>query len=270
MALRISKKFAASLQRKHHNFHWSFPFPVKKTRLLKSKPHNSASKALVKGIPGLYLFPNVISPELESYLLSVLDEDNEQVPWVDRKSRLTKNYGPHYRYIEWETCQGRMRQCDGNIYQNGLPDWLESDIMPLLRKLGFNEGRSGRYLLSRFRPNQIHVAKYDGDVGHRIGMHNDNRMGVLGDFIVGVCLGAKCEMIFESPDGRKRKTVKLNRRCVYVMSGDSHRRWKHGIAKGVTDGVRVSLTLRELYSIKAEEGTQLMRKTQRKLNSGSA
>lgn len=177
---------------------------------------------------------------------------------------MTKNYGPHYKYSEWEEIEGghtrRMRHCDGVVHYTEIPGWLFGEVMPVLREVG------GGGLLKEFEPNQVHVAKYDVRCGHRIGMHNDNRMGVLGDFIVGVCLGDRCDMVFENEDGGKRKCVGLERRCVYVMSGESHRKWKHGIAKGNTRGVRVSITLRELLEVKVEEGVKLMPKKGEKRN----
>lgn len=175
--------------------------------------------------------------------------DSSPAKWTRRRTRITKNYGPYYLYQERDTPQGRFRYTDGKIMHTPLPEFLESLVIPIVKR--------GVPQLKDFKPNQLHVALYKKEEDSKIHMHNDNKMGELGPFIVGMCLLSDCYMTFVRPkDGRKR-VLHLPRRCVYVMSEESHHEWRHGILKGQTTSDRVSFTLREVRKLAVEEGAKV-------------
>lgn len=185
----------------------------------------------------------------EIALLRAVDES--PAPWTRRRTRITKNYGPYYLYSERDTPDGRFRYTDGNVLHTPLPDFLYEQIMPILVR--------ALPVLEDFHPNQFHVALYREGDDHKIRMHNDNKMGELGPFIVGMCLKGDCDMTFVRPRDNRRRVVHLPRGCVYVMSGESHFEWRHGILSGQTSGDRVSFTLREVRKLAVADGVKVTR-----------
>lgn len=200
-----------------------------------------------KQVPGLILATDAITEKEEKLLLQAVDESS--APWTQRRTRLTKNYGPYYLYTERDTAEGRFRYTDGTIQHTPLPPFLFDTVLPIVRR--------AVPLLQAFEPNQLHVALYKAREDGKIHMHNDNKMGQLGPYIVGMCLLSDCDMTFVRPRDGKRRIVKLPRRCVYVMSGESHFEWRHGILSGDTDSDRVSFTLRDIRKLAVEEGVKV-------------
>lgn len=207
-----------------------------------SKPSSGASS-----VPGLLLAENALTKAEEIALLRAVDEST--VPWTRRRTRVTKNYGPYYLFNERDTPQGRFRYTDGKVMNTPLPVFLHTMVMPIVVR-ALPE-------LSDFTPNQLHVALYRKGEDHKIRLHNDNKMGELGPYIVGVCLKGDADMTFVRPsDGRKR-VVHLPRRCVYAMTGKSHREWRHGILSGDSSKERISFTLRDVRKLAVEEGVRV-------------
>lgn len=198
-------------------------------------------------VPGFVLVEDAVTAEEERKLLTAVD--NDPAPWSRRRTRVTKNYGPYYLYTERDTAEGRFRYTDGRVLSTPLPKFMQRLVMPILHR--------AVPLLWDFRPNQLHVALYRPGDDAKIRMHNDNKMGQIGPYIVGICLGAGCDMTFVRPKDGRKKIVHLPRRCVYVMTGESHREWRHGILSGQTEANRVSFTLREVYQLAVEEGVQV-------------
>lgn len=202
----------------------------------------STGKSRATSVPGLILVEQAMSSEEEKSLLEAADESS--VRWARRRTRITKNYGPYYLFTERDTPHGRFRFTDGKVVHTPLPPFLYSLVLPIVRR--------AVPLLQDFEPNQVHIALYRKGEDGKIRMHNDNKMGELGPYIVGMCLVSDCDMTFVRPrDGRKR-VVHLPRRCVYVMTGESHTEWRHGILSGQTPGDRVSFTLRDVRNLAVE------------------
>lgn len=211
--------------------------------------HTLLNPPVSRQVPGLIMIPEAFTPSDELDLLSEVDASSAQ--WTKRRTRLTKNYGPFYMYTERDTAEGRFRYTDGKIHHTALPPFLYDKVLPIVR-------RSVPSLLQAFEPNQLHVALYDSEDDGKIHMHNDNKMGELGPYIVGMCLLSDCHMTFTKPGSSKKKVIKLPRRCVYVMSGEAHREWRHGILSGNTTGkFRVSFTLRSVGKLAVEEGVKV-------------
>lgn len=200
-----------------------------------------------KQVPGLMVAEDAVTPEEEKALLRYVDESSAS--WTKRRTRLTKNYGPYYLYTERNTEQGRFRYTDGIVRHTELPPFMYHTVLPIVRR--------ALPSLQTFEPNQMHVALYRANEDGKIHMHNDNKMGKIGPYIVGICLLSDCDMTFIRPrDGRKR-IVKLRRGCVYAMSGESHSEWRHGILSGDTPKDRVSFTLRHVIKLACEDGAKI-------------
>ena len=198
-------------------------------------------------VPGLTVVEDAFTPEQEAELLRQVDASS--APWTRRRTRITKNYGPYYFYSERDTPNGRFRYTDGKVMHTDLPPFLHSLILPVVRDAVPS--------LHQFNPNQLHVALYRKGEDSKIRMHNDNKMGQIGPYIVGMCLLSDCYMTFVRPRDSRKKVVHLPRRCVYVMSGESHTEWRHGILGGDTPTDRVSFTLRDVRKLAVEEGAQV-------------
>lgn len=210
---------------------------------------SSSSKALSapSTIPGFLLAEDAFTASEELSLLQAVDESS--APWTRRRTRVTKNYGPYYLYNERDTPNGRFRYTDGKVLHTPLPDFLKNLIIPILHR--------ALPVLKEFHPNQVHVALYREGDDDKIRMHNDNKMGELGPFIVGMCLKGDCDMTFMRPRDKRKRVVRLPRGCVYVMTGESHFEWRHGILSGQTQGERVSFTLREVRKLAVADGVKV-------------
>lgn len=205
------------------------------------------NRVRARDIPGFALAERAFSPEEEETLLRTVQES--PAPWTRRRTRLTKNYGPYYMYSERDTPEGRFRYTDGQILHEPLPDFLHKLILPIVARADPR--------LAQFQPNQFHIALYQKGEDHKIHMHNDNKMGELGPYIVGMCLKSDAYMTFARPSDGRRMAVHLPRRCVYVMSGESHYQWRHGILSRHTRADRVSFTLRDVRKLALEEGVRV-------------
>lgn len=205
------------------------------------------STAKKSSVPGMLVAENAISPEEEHALLQAIDSSREK--WTRRRTRVTKNYGPYYLYHERDTEQGRFRYTDGRVLHNPLPPFLYDTLLPIVRK-AFPS-------LLAFEPNQVHVALYQQNSDGRIRMHNDNKMGEIGPYIVGLCLLSDCSMTFVRPRDNRKRVLRLPRYAVYVMSGEAHTEWRHGILSGATPKDRVSITLRDVRKLAVEDGAKM-------------
>lgn len=207
----------------------------------------SPSKSRANTVPGFIMAEEAFTMEEEVELLRHVDESSAR--WTRRRTRITKNYGPHYMYSERDTPEGRFRYTNGNIIRTPLPPFMHTLVMPIVQR---NVPE-----LHEFTPNQLHVALYRKGEDSKIRMHNDNKMGELGPYIVGMCLRSDCSMTFLHPKTGKKRIINLPRRCVYVMTGESHHDWRHGILSGDTDEDRVSFTLRDVRRLNVEDGAKI-------------
>jgi alkylated DNA repair dioxygenase AlkB len=84
------------------------------------------------------------------------------------------------------------------------------------------------------------VLRYPGGAG--IGWHRD--APPFGEPIVGVSLGAPCELRFQRRVGgiRQVHALVLDQRSAYSLAGPARWQWEHHIAR--TPGVRYSVTFR--------------------------
>ena len=79
------------------------------------------------------------------------------------------------------------------------------------------------------------------NIGVNFSAHYDSKKR-WEEFIVGINLNSSAEMYFTKKD-TKTITIKIPPRSIYILSGDSRYKWRHGIKK--VDNVRYSITLRK-------------------------
>ncbi len=96
------------------------------------------------------------------------------------------------------------------------------------------------------------LLNYYRDQNDSMGMHSDDERE-LGErpTIASISLGAERSLLFKSKADPKLKTVKLRLASgsLLLMTGDTQRNYKHGIAKeSQTLGARVNLTFRTIFA----------------------
>lgn len=177
-------------------------------------------------VPGLYVYPEFISPQQEVELLAEVDAQ----PWNSSLKRLTQHYGRQYDYT------ARSADTTAPPMPPGLAAVADA-LIPVMQT----------------RPQQCIINQYTRTQG--INAHIDSFQ--FGPVVSTISLGDGSVMIF-SRDGRT-VAVALEPCSLVVMTGDSRNLWKHEIPSRVTitmpdgsaytkptDYRRVSLTYRTM------------------------
>jgi len=186
----------------------------------------------VRGVPGLYLARNIVSDLEEAALLDSIN--TEPKPWIKRRSRYTKNYGPYYVYKSSAKHPTAIRT-------SRLPSWATGFLETRLKAIFSTQ------VPDNWTINQVHVALYRASKKNKISPHNDTSMGTLMNAVVGVSLGDVATMTFEKD--KAKKEVKLPRRSAYLMTDDALNIWKHSIRASHNTGNRLSITCRNVISL---------------------
>jgi alkylated DNA repair dioxygenase AlkB len=173
-------------------------------------------------VPGLAYREELIDPDEEARLIAAIDgldlSPFRFQGWTGK--RLTLTFGWRYDFDDrsFEPAQP-------------LPDWL----LPLRDKAatfgGIDPGEFVHALVTRYDP------------GAGIGWHRDRPQ--FGK-VVGVSLSGPATLRFRRRvgSGFQRASLELQRRSVYLLSGEVREQWEHGIA--AHDSLRYSITFRTL------------------------
>lgn len=173
---------------------------------------------------GFIYRPDFITPELEALLIEQIDRQ----PWDTTWKRRVQQYG--FSYSKYRSS-----------HQSAIPHWL----IPLSERLAAEGFFTGV-------PNQILVNEYLP--GQGIAAHSD--YPTTGPIVASLSLGAPIVMDFTDPDGKKHPHL-LERRSLFVLSGEARYQWKHGIAARKFDNFlgnhierkrRISCTFRNTLS----------------------
>lgn len=174
-------------------------------------------------IQGLATFAGAVDAALEEELTARIDAAPlapfKFGQWTGK--RLTANYGSGYDYQRGTTTPAPP-----------LPDWLLALRSSLAPMAGLDAGALEQALLIRYDP------------GAGIGWHRDRPQ--YGD-VLGLSLGAPATMRFRRrmPDGGfERRSVHLEPRALYRLSGEARHGWEHSIAP--MEQPRWSITFRTL------------------------
>lgn len=181
-------------------------------------------------ISGLYYADNIITIEEENELLNEIKNEI----WLDDLSRRVQHYGYKYNY--------KKRKIDKNDYLGNLPKWtinLENKIFDLVKHSNID--------LSYDNFDQLIINEYKKDQG--ISAHIDC-VPCFKDGIVSVTIANYGIMTFKNINSNESIDVKLKRRSIAILTGDSRYKWTHEICKGKNKNFcnldpRISLTFRK-------------------------
>ena len=163
-------------------------------------------------IPGLFYYPNYISPSEYEKLLQIIDNN----PWVKEIRRRQQHYG--YLYYHTRHNLTTLQPTD-QIYDKFLP--LESFDFLIERMM--NDG----IFPKDDPPTQCLVNEYIGN--HRIASHMDD-FNAFGDVIAGLSLIEPCYMTLKLAENPKTQMKFLmENRSLYILKDDARYKWKHGI-----------------------------------------
>ncbi|MCX2575084.1 alpha-ketoglutarate-dependent dioxygenase AlkB [Pedobacter sandarakinus] len=185
-------------------------------------------------VPGLFIYPDFISPERETQLLSEIDR---QVWMVDYARRL--------QYY------GFRNELEEPYQLIGIPLQIPKQILALSTEIV--EGQ-----LLAIQPDQVIINEYlpgEGIRPHKDRNYYENQ-------ICGVNLGSGCIMRFIRGKKLEIIDIEIPRRSLYVMQDDARKKWDHGIPprkKDVISGEihhrdrRVSITYRKVKPDKVHQ-----------------
>jgi alkylated DNA repair dioxygenase AlkB len=182
-------------------------------------------------VPGMHYVPSFLTPDEEKDFIRRIDEN--EGAWLTDLSRRVQHYGWRYDYSE--------RTITADMRIGPLPDWLQMLAQRLYDETGLFERP----------PEQVIVNEYEP--GQGIAMHTDH--SGFGSTVAMVSLGDEWQMDFSKSlgDGSETKAhMMLERGSALILTDEARRKWRHGIAKRLTDGAhrerkrkrRVSLTFR--------------------------
>ena len=173
-------------------------------------------------LPGLALRPSLVSEDEETELVRRIDGETlapfRFQGWLGKQ--LTCSFGWTYDFDH-----GRLGADDP------LPDWL----LPLRERAGAFAGLS---------PDQLeHALLIRYDPGAGIGWHKDRPAF---EHVIGISLGTPCAMRLRrpTPGGFDRRSILLDSRSAYHLSGEARHHWEHSIAPLAE--TRWSITFRSL------------------------
>lgn len=179
-------------------------------------------------IPGLSLFEDFITPQVETQLTADIDS----LPWDDSLHRRVQQYGPRYVHRT------------GSMAGDGLRP-IPTCLQALIARLGAIMGEV---------PNQIIINEYLQ--GQGIAKHIDSPE-FFGEVIASLSLLSGAMMRFDDlgpPEIRKRHELYLQPRSLLVLRDEARSQWRHEVPKRSADPVgksmiersrRISVTFRQ-------------------------
>lgn len=176
-------------------------------------------------VPGLFLTENFLSATEEKQLLKCIDDGE----WKDNRqgTRKVQIYGP------WHDANYRI--IPGKVSDH--PQFLKD----LAKKLHDSIDDKNKSKLLDQNTCEVYINEYvDKD---SLQYHFDHP-GTYDENIYGISLCNDAFMGFKNSDGLNK--VLIPTRSLYVMSGDSRYKYKHGINKGWITNRRVSITFRTI------------------------
>jgi len=163
-------------------------------------------------IPGLFYYPDYISPLESDKLLEIIDGN----PWIKEIRRRQQHYG--FLYYHTRHNLGTLQPID-----------QVNDVCLSLKSFDFLIERMINDCIfpKNDPPTQCLVNEYIGN--HRIASHLDD-FQAFGDVIAGLSLIEPCYMTMKLVD-EPRVYLKflMENRSLYVMKDDARYKWKHGI-----------------------------------------
>ena len=197
-----------------------------------SRPHT------FEPIPGLFVYEDFITEEEESMILYGIDVV-DTLPW-----KLSKFNGKHIGKRWGVHCNLRDRRVDA--LENPLPDILQQIVLPKLKRLFFQKGKTKNTTI----PNEANSIDYRRKQGHWLQDHVDDRK-LSKEVIFNLSLIGDCYMTFKNIAKHRniavpKQRVLLKRRCLQIITGKSRYDFTHGITNSdLLSDRRISITMRE-------------------------
>jgi alkylated DNA repair dioxygenase AlkB len=185
-------------------------------------------------VPGLYLYPDFISKEMEDELLKEI----ERQTWMVDYSRRLQYYG----------------------FRNELEEPFQLIKIPLKipeRIFELSQQITSQGLLD-IQPDQVIINEYIPGEGIR--PHKDRNY--YENQICGVNLGSGCVMRFIKGKNIETVDIEIPRRSLYIMQDDARSKFTHGIPPRKKDNIngiiikrdrRVSITYRKVKPAKVHQ-----------------
>lgn len=183
----------------------------------------------ISAVSGLTLIPEYITPEQETELLSIIDQQH----WLADLKRRVQHYGWRYDY--------KARAVDLSMKLGELPKWLAR----------YSEKLSSEGLFPT-PPDQVIINEYQS--GQGIASHIDC-VPCFEETIASLSLGSPCVMDFTHNKTQEKIPLLLEPRSLIILKGAARYRWQHSIKPRKTDrlngteirrGRRLSLTFRNV------------------------
>eukprot|EP01089_Gocevia_fonbrunei_P013755 TRINITY_DN3595_c0_g1_i1.p1 TRINITY_DN3595_c0_g1~~TRINITY_DN3595_c0_g1_i1.p1 ORF type:complete len:204 (-),score=27.71 TRINITY_DN3595_c0_g1_i1:28-639(-) len=195
------------------------------------KPVTATEIITTTSVPGLILVKNFLTEKEEDELLAVIDAPN--APWKLNRSRTRRvqMFGP-------------LHDSRYTVKQGAEITPLPSYSPDLTKKIiTFCWEHFHQFQLSKLNNDkytELFVNEYTSN--DALQFHKDHT-STYGPVIIGISL--LCDGIFWFQKGSNEEQIKLPRRSMYLMTGDSRTSWNHGIHAGHLSGERrISLTFR--------------------------
>lgn len=162
-------------------------------------------------IPGLAYVSDFLSEAEEERIVAIIDQNE----WIDDLKRRVQHYGWRYDY--------KARRVDPTMRLGPMPKWAQTIAHRLVQQ----------DLLFQL-PDQLIVNEYRGDQG--ISKHVDAKSS-FDDGIAMISLLESWEMVFRNQRGRGRRkeTLRLERRSATIMANEARYQWSHEIPKRKTE-----------------------------------
>jgi len=184
-------------------------------------------------ISGLYYIPNFLSSDENEEIIKYL-HNYKKWQHVNKHSNTRRviHYGYNYSYDR----SGISKAKEIPKYFKNLV--LKDKINNILKKKLLNQEME-QLIINEYKP------------GQGIFPHVDHQK-YFGDNIVCLTVGSGTTIDFINKyDSSKKKSIYVDTGSLYIMSGDSRHKWKHGIRRtlydnGIKRGTRFSLTYRTI------------------------
>lgn len=203
-------------------------------RTTPSIPRPLPAKSNNQHPPGLFVYPDFISPEEELQLMCMLDDPTAVPTWKSARfngQHQGKRWGVHCNLLD--------RRVDAP--EHPLPDLLTRIVADRLPSLS-----CWKTSTCPLKPNEANAIDYRRRRDDWLQSHVDDR-SLSKEPIANLSLVGDCYMTFGSTANPSHSyKVWLPRRCLQILTGPSRYNFTHGIANAdLMSDRRVSITLRE-------------------------
>lgn len=177
--------------------------------------------------PGARYVAGFIDLPTQDALIAAIDER----PWIEDLKRRVQHYGYRYDY--------RARTVTTDAYLGPLPQWA-FDLADRFADNGWFERAPDQLIVNEYLP------------GQGISAHVDC-VPCFGNAIVSISLLSSCEMVLKERGSDKKRSIVLEPRSAFFLSGPARYEWTHEIPARQSDLIggqklarsrRLSLTFR--------------------------